>query len=284
MACRVARVTGHEFAVTFVTCDNDGMRISIPTRRMPRLLRYLDPRRSLAVAIGWLVVALSLVFALVAALWLGGMARTSLLQQHGRQLALTADQFGAELDQALALRLQSVRAAATLLRTDLGSATPHALLDDLQSAYPEFEWIGLADLQGKVVAAGAGLLEGSSVAERPGFAHGLKGPRIGDAHGAVLLDKKRPPLPDREPRRFVDMTIPVRDPQGRAVGVLGAQLSLRRARNYALGLRELLHLPSATQALVLDREGVVLIGPDALQGKRWHSAMWSVTPWPAWLG
>ncbi len=126
---------------------------------MLRLLRYLDPRRSLAVAVGWLVVALSLGFAVVAALLLGGMARTSVLQQHGRQLALTTDQFAAELDQALASRLRS-----------------------------------------------------------------------------------------------------------------GAHLSLGWARNYAQSLRETLHLPSATQALVLDREGVVLIGPDALQGKRWHSA------------
>ncbi|MBI3575524.1 MAG: cache domain-containing protein, partial [Gammaproteobacteria bacterium] len=240
-----------------------------------RLLRYLDPRRSLAVAVGWLVVALSLVVALVAGLWLGEMARTSLLQQHGRQLALTTDQLAAELDQALASRLQSVRAAATLLGTDVGSETPRALravLDELQSAYPEFEWIGLADPQGKVVAAGAGLLEGSSVAERPGFAQGLKGFWIGDAYGAVPLDKKPPPLPDGEPRRVVDIMTPVRNLQGRVVGVAGARLSLRWARNYAQGLRETLHLPSATQALVLDREGLVLIGPDALQDKRWHSA------------
>lgn len=122
---------------------------------MPRLLRYLDPRRSLATAVGWLVVALSLVFAMVAALWLGGMARTSLLQQHGRQQALTTDQLAAELDQALASRLQSIRAAAALLGTDLGPDTPRArraVLDDLQSAYPEFEWIGLSDTKGTVVA------------------------------------------------------------------------------------------------------------------------------------
>lgn len=242
---------------------------------MPRLLRYLDPRRSLAIAVGWLVVALSLVFAMVAALWLGEMARTSLLQQHGRQLALSTGQFAAELDQALASRLQSIRAAATLLGTGMGSETPHArraVLDELQSAYPEFKWIGLADPQGKVVVAGAGLLEGGSVAEHPGFAQGLKGPWIGDVQGAVPLDKKPPPLPDGEPRRFVDMATPVRNPQGRVIGVLGAHLSLRWARNYAQGLRETLHLPSATQALVLDREGGVLIGPDALQDKRWHSA------------
>ena len=222
---------------------------------MPRLLRYLDPRRSLAIAIGWLVVALSLVVALVAALWLGEMARTSLLQQHGRQLALSTDQLAAELDQALALRLQSVRAVASMLRTDLGSDTPRALravLDDLQFTYPEFEWIGLADAKGTVVAASDGLLEGSSLAEHPGLARELKGYWVGDAH------------------RSVHLVAPVRNPQGRVVGVVDAQLSLRWIRNYAQGLRETLHLSSATLAMVLDREGLVLVGPDALQGKRWH--------------
>lgn len=241
---------------------------------MPRLLRYLDPRRSLAIAVGWLVVALSLIFALVAALWLGEMARTSLLQQHGRQLALSTGQLAAELDQALALRLQSLRAVATMLRTDMGSDTPRALraaLDELQSAYPEFEWIGLTDAKATVVAASDGLLEGSSIAERPGFAQGLKGSWIGDVQGAVPLDKKRAPLPSGEAHRFVDMMAPVRNPQGRVVGVVDAELSLRWIRNYVQGLRETLHLPSVTQALVLDKDGLVLIGPDALQGKRWRS-------------
>ena len=224
---------------------------------MLRLLRCLDPRRSLATAIGWLVVALSLVFALVAALWLGEMARTSLLQQHGRQLALTADQLAAGLDQALASRLQSLQAAAVMLRTDLGSdtrRTRRAVLDELQSAYPEFEWIGLADAKGKVVTTGDGRLEGDSIAERPGFAQGLKGSWVGAA------------------RRSIDMATPVRDPRGRAVGVLGVRLSLRWVRNYALGLRKTLPLHDTTQALVLDREGVILIGPDAFQDKRWHGA------------
>ena len=242
---------------------------------MSRLLRYLDPRRSLAGALGWLVIALSLVFALVAALWLGGMARTSLLQQHGRQLVLSADQLAAGLDQALTSRLQSIRAAAAMLGTDLGSDTPRvrrAVLDELQSAYPEFTWIGLADAKGTVVAASDGLLEGSSIADRAGFARGLKESWIGDVYGVVPVDKKQALLPDDAARRSVDMTTPVRDPQGRVVGVLGARLSLRWARNYAQGLRETLHLHDAAQALVLDREGVVLIGPDALQGRRWHSA------------
>lgn len=242
---------------------------------MTRLLHYLDPRRSLATAAGWLAVALSLIFAMVAALWLGGMARTSLLQQHSRQMTLTTGQLTAELNQALALRLQSVRAAATLMRTDLGSDTPralHAVLDNLQSTYPEFEWIGLADQQGKVVAASNGLLEGSSVAERPWFTQGLKASWIGDAHDAVLLDKKLPPLPGGESRRFIDMTTPVQDPQGRAIGAVGAHLSWRWARNYVQGLSAALDLHNPVQTLVLSREDVILIGPETLLGKRWRGA------------
>ncbi len=242
---------------------------------MPRLLRYLDPRGSLAIAVGWLVVALSLGFTMVAVLWLGGMARTSLLQQHGRQLALTTDQLAAELNQVLVSRLQSVRTAATLLGTQVNSETPRApraVFDELRSAYPEFEWIALANSQGKVVAASGSLLEGSNVAGRPGFTLGLKRSWIGDAYDAVLPDKNNPLPSGGEPRRSIEMMIPVRNPQGRALGVLGAQLSLRWVQNYARGLCETLNLPSTTQALVLDREERVLIGPDALQGKRWHSA------------
>lgn len=240
---------------------------------MPRLPHNLNPRHSLATAIGWLVVALSLAFAMVAALWLGDMARTSLLQQHGRQMALNADQLAAELNQAFATRLQSLQAAATLLGTDVGSETPRALrtvLHELESAYPEFEWIGLADAKGAVIAASDGLLEGSSAAQRPWFAQGLKGPWVGDAHGAVL-DKKLPPLPHAELHRSVSLAAPVRNLQNHVVGVVGARLDWRWAQSHIQRLVETLHLHDAIQALVLDRHGVVLLDPDALQGKRWHS-------------
>lgn len=237
---------------------------------MPRLPHNLDPRHSLATAIGWLVVALSLAFAMVAALWLGDMARTSLLQQHSRQMALNADQLAAEVNQAFAARLQSLQAAATLLGTDVGSETPRALLHELESAYPEFEWIGLADVKGVVIAASDGLLEGGSAAQRPWFTQGLKGPWVGDAHDAVL-DKKLPPPPHAELHRSVGLAAPVRNLQNHVVGVVGARLDWRWAQSYIQRLIETLYLHDTIQALVLDRHGVVLLGPDALQGKRWHS-------------
>ncbi|MFN3398104.1 MAG: histidine kinase [Sulfurimicrobium sp.] len=139
----------------------------------------------------------------------------------------------------------------------------------MQSAYPEFEWIGLADANGTVIGASDGRLEGGSVAARPAFAQGLKGPWIGDVRGGMRQDKAPSPRPDGEAPRFIALSAPVRDPRGRAVGVLGAQLSLRWARDYVQGLAQAQGL-QAVQALVLDRAGVVLVGPAAFQGRPWH--------------
>jgi hypothetical protein len=70
-----------------------------------------------------------------------------------------------------------------------------------------YTWIGVADVQGKVIAASQGMLEGASVAERPWFRRGLNGPAAVDVHEAVLLAKLLPATP--EPRRFVDFSAPM---------------------------------------------------------------------------
>src|ERR1700693_1675951 len=108
---------------------------------MHPLARYLDPRRSLASAIGWLVFTLSIGLVLVASVWVGDIVRTSLLDQRGRQLDSTADRIAAELNLNLSLRLQSVRALAALLATELrdeNQVTIRRSLNNLRRASPEF--------------------------------------------------------------------------------------------------------------------------------------------------
>src|SRR5690242_16694079 len=46
-------------------------------------------------------------------------------------------------------------------------------LEQLQSTFSDLAWIGFADVEGKVVAATGGMLEGKSVAARPWFKEGL---------------------------------------------------------------------------------------------------------------
>lgn len=240
---------------------------------MRSFLQNLDPRHSLSAAIGWLVIALAACFATVAAVWVGGMARTNILQQHVQQFTLETDMLASDLNQALASRLNAVQAAAAMLRTDMSSDAPHSLravFDELQSTFPEFEWIGLADATGKVLAANDGLREGSNVAERSWFLQGLKGLWIGNVKSATSPNEKSHPFQEGEPRRFVDMAAPVRDSKGRVAGVVAAHLSWRWAHTYAQRLSETLDPQNAVHALVVNREGVVLVGPDTFQGKRWN--------------
>lgn len=240
--------------------------------RMRSFLRNLDPRRSMAAAIAWLVIALAASFATVAAIWVGGMTRANILQQHVQQFTLETDALASDINRALVSRLNAVKASAAMLRTDAGSDTPRALravFDELQSIYPEFEWIGLADATGKVVAANAGLREGSNVAQQDWLLQGLKGPWIGNVESVASLTETPHPIQEGEPRRFVDMAAPVRDSKGRVVGVVTAHLSWRWASAYAQRLSETLLPNNSVHALVLSREGVVLVGPDALLGKRW---------------
>ena len=75
---------------------------------MKNLARRIDPRRSLAAAVGWLLVALAMCLALAANLWLSSFVRSTLLEQHSQRLEAAGEHVSAELDTAMLLRLQSV--------------------------------------------------------------------------------------------------------------------------------------------------------------------------------
>ena len=243
---------------------------------MHPLARYLDPRSSLASAIGWLVFALSMGLVLVASVWVGDIVRTNLLDQRGRQLDRTADRIAAELNLNLALRLQSVRGLAAMLATELrdeNQATLRKILENLQKVSPEFEWIVVANPQGRVLAATRGVVEGASVADRSWFALGLKGSRIGDVRLAPMAAKRPFGAADGALGSFVELITSVIDAKGDTVGVIGTRLSGRWLLDYAGSLREELRGAPDTEALLLGQDGTVLIGPASLKGKRWESAV-----------
>lgn len=240
---------------------------------MHRLVRYLDPRRSLASAIGWLVFALSIGLVLVASAWVDEIVRTNLLDERSRQLDRTADRIAAELNLNLALRLQSVRALAAMLATELrdeNQATLRKILENLQQASPEFAWIVVANLQGRVLAATHGVVEGASVADRSWFALGLKGSKIGDVRLAPTAVNTSPAATGGAPGSFVDLSASVTDSKGNTVGVIGTQLSRRWLLDLAGSLGQELRGSAGTEALLLDQDGTVLIGPASLKGKRWE--------------
>ena len=196
----------------------------------------------------------------------------------GAQIANNAGQVRNLLDRSMSNRWRDVNILATVAGT---TATSHdarrAWLGAMQQTFPAYAWIGFADANGVVTAATQGVLEGANVGARPWFKAGLAAPYAGDLHEAALLAKKLPASPDGAPWRFVDFSAPVRDAGGHLEGVVGAHLSWDWARGLTQSVLDPLVARSAGKdVLVLDKAGMVLIGPPSLQGTAIpaESAVW----------
>ncbi len=241
---------------------------------MHPLARYLDPRRSLASAIGWLMFALSLGLVLVASLWVGAIVRTNLLDQRDRQLDRMADRITAELNLNIALRLQSVRVLAAMLATELhdeNKATLQNILDNLQQASPEFEWIGVANPRGRVLVATHGVAEGASVADQSWFKSGRDTSRVGDVRLAPIPTITPSGATSGASQPVAYLAALVSDTKGDFVGLIGVQLGARWLVDLASVLRGVEPGSAGTEALLLDEHGTVLIGPASRTGQRWES-------------
>jgi signal transduction histidine kinase len=219
----------------------------------------INPRRSLAAGAMWLIIALAITFSIAAAVWVGRIARQDVFEQHIRRLALETDQLSSDIDQALWSRLGAVRAARTILQ-EPGAAGQRSglsdVFDELESAYPDLNWIAIADTGGVIVSTHGDVPKGSSVNSSPWFAAALQGPWLG------VIDSKASVLGD--------MAAPVHDNAGRVVGVIAAHLSWRRAPNHPQRLTDESDAQGGAHAYVLDRERIVLIGPGDTRGKRWN--------------
>jgi PAS domain S-box-containing protein len=207
-----------------------------------------------------MLVGTVLATALVLSLVIERFARHHEITQSRTALMQMAWQLRDELDRGMAVRFSEVLALAA-------SRQLHALdrpdlireeLQGLKDKAPLSTWIGVVNLEGKVLAATGGLLEGQSAAQRPWFKGALHGPYVGDVHPAVLLAKL---LPEQsEPWRFVDLSAPI-VMDGKVRGVLGLHLSWDWAR--ALG-RELLSPELAGRGIevfIARADGEVLVGP-----------------------
>jgi signal transduction histidine kinase len=221
------------------------------------MLRDLDPRRSLISGIIWLVVALAASFAIAASLWAGSVAREIVVQQHVRRLALETDQFASDVSQAIGARLSAIRA--------LGPGAPGEIFKHLKTAYPDLGWIAVADSSGNLIAGDGG----TSASVRPWFSQGLKGPWIGQIDesqargGAPLLG---------------DMSAPVRDASGQITGVIASHLTWHWASADVQRLSKTLDSRGSAETLVLNSDGVVAVGPDALRNAPWHGVLLDESP------
>jgi signal transduction histidine kinase len=222
----------------------------------------------------WLIIGLSLVFSVAAGIWVGRIARANVSEQHIRRLALETDQLSSDLGQAVAGRLDAIRAAGRILRAtgepgpsgetgDPGaSGGLQAVFGELSSAYPQYDWIAVAGADGKLIAARDGAPAGTDVHAAGWFVGGLKGAWLG------VIDSIRTAPPAADRAALGDLAAPVRDASGRVVGVIATHLSWRRAPYHPERLTD--ESDPHTQAYVLDGSGMVLIGPDSIRNRPWN--------------
>jgi signal transduction histidine kinase len=228
----------------------------------------LDPRRSLGAGVIWLVVALAAVFSIAATVWVGRIARDSVIAQHKRRLSLETDQLSSAVTQAVAQRLSAIRVTETLLHGTVTTDPEDALrrvFAELRSAYPQLDWVALADANGAVIEDVGTARTDASAWSRRCLKGGLEGPRI------VGTDDDRHSGNGgmSETSSLGGMAAPVHDASGDVIGVICARLSWRRTENHPQRLTDETDRLATATAYVLDRHGVVLMGPPEMLGHTW---------------
>ncbi|UBV41447.1 diguanylate cyclase [Deinococcus taeanensis] len=248
------------------------------------------PTLSLTALLSTAFAAIFLLFGLLET-YLNTRAATQQLQAKvGQSLGQFAYEMTDKLDRGMFERardLEILSALGDVQNVRAGGDQTRTLLDRLKSTFPSYAWIGLADPQGKVLVSTGGLLEGQSVATRPWFQGALKGPFAGDVHEAKLLAGLLP-REGSEPLRFVDVATPVHNAQGRVTGVLGAHLSWTWAQEVRESLLQPVQDREQFEVFIVDRQGVVLLGPPDLQGQALPAALlerfpvsgYAVERWP----
>ena len=219
----------------------------------------------MALAFSLLTVVLTLLLVWIVERYATGQAEASI----GHGLAEMALQTADKLDRGMAERYREVGLMAgrrDLRDAGVNLAERRQVLADMQRTYGYYDWIGLTGLDGRVIVEARGLLEGVDVSARPWFRNALKGIHVGDVHEAVKLATLLPGV-NGEPRRFVDVAFPFTDLRGKTAGVLGVHMSWQWARDVERSIIAPVEARGRVQALIVSREGVVLLGPKSLQGR-----------------
>jgi signal transduction histidine kinase len=237
----------------------------------------LLPERSITAYLTLAFSGLTVVLTVALAEAVGAVAGNEIKAGIGQGLAELARQTADKLDRGLAERYREVQLLSRnqlLIAEERQPAQRRAILDDRQATYRWYAWIGLAGLDGKVRLSTQAMLEGADVSQRPWFRNALAGPYVGDVHDAVLLAGLLPG-PGNEPGRFVDIAFPYQDGAGKPAGVVGAHLSWQWAAEVRQSVMQLPPLADGAatarrgmDALIVSRDGVVLLGPAGLQGRK----------------
>lgn len=228
---------------------------------MIRIPQSLQARFAILFAV--LIILLTVIISAT----IGWRSSDNMKEEIGTSLAETAYQMADKLDQHMWARAGEITLLSqldTVRRLD----NVEPLLNGLKKSFPSFSWVGLTDINGRVVGGTDGILTGVDISQRPVYQEGLKGQFIGDVHNAVLLEKMLP-NPSGEPMKFVDISTPVKGPDGETVGVLAAHLSWAWVSEIRQSIMEPLKDHKQLDVFIVSyQDGTILLGPKDMIGQK----------------
>ncbi len=226
-----------------------------------RFLNRVSPFRSVRARFSAAMAASGMAMGLALTLFMQWHLEEALRASARGALEALVDEIAHQLSENMTTRLREVGLMADLiggrLTVDVNAARKS--MDELQSRESTYAWIGLADAQGRVVAASGGLLEGADVSARPWFAGGMRGGYVGDPHDAVLLARHLAPRADGEPLRFLDVAAPLRDDAGVVSGVLAGHLHWHWVHEVVSDTIARRRANTALEVLIADARGAWLL-------------------------
>ena len=232
---------------------------SWPSSRRPPQLRAL-----LTAAL----TLLALLITLVVSYTIGSSGVERVEREIGRSLAMLADQMQDKLDRGLFERAREISNMAevlTLRERPLEGQIPRRWLEQMQSTFTDYAWLGMIGTDGRVIVSTQGVMQGESVAGETWFRNAFKGVTVGDVHDAGRLAELLPEHPG-DTMRFIDVAAPILQ-QGRVIGILGAHLNWSWAREVQDSLFGSTSGNPSTDVLVINKAGTVLLGPPEIVGK-----------------
>lgn len=205
--------------------------VSPPHEAQFRPWWYLfDPRTSLRARAAVLVGLSAAGFVALITWFTGNGYRRTLEPQLGSLFETLAFEVGDKIDRVLYERQHQLQLIAGLAAFHAaptgasGATQQRQLLETLQKENPDFAWLGLADLQGHIVAGTQGRFEGEIVPTRPWFRGAQERPFAGNLHEIPELPRGGPNSQGEADPRFLDLAVPVSGADGRPLGVLGAHV------------------------------------------------------------
>ena len=199
---------------------------------------------------------LSTIIAVAVAAFITHERTQELTRINADALALTGRPIAASLAEGLREReREAVLLSHNPLLTlgALESTVIQSYFEEIQQSFPFYSWIGVTDEQGIVQVSTGELLHKKNVSHRPWYEQGLKGPYVGDAHEAIMLDQYLRTDKNSEPLRFLDFSSPVRAGDGKLRGVLAFHINWEWATQVIEDSLTGLPHSQGVEVLILDR-------------------------------